>query len=107
MGQKMDQSPRAGTAGKERPGFARRMLRAISPGAYFGQMAGAIHGLREFLWLGLALVYPVWVLVTLAVVALYGLLVALLWVIFLPLRLFLRVTHRGSYARAGREAARS
>jgi hypothetical protein len=34
--------------------------------------------------------------------ALYGVVVAVLWVLLLPLRMYMRATHQGNYARADR-----
>jgi hypothetical protein len=82
-----------------------KVLSAMNPRAYFGTMGGVVHGVREFVWLGMAFVYPVWVVGLLVTLLAYWMLVAALWVLFMPLRLFMRVTHKGNYARTDREAA--
>jgi hypothetical protein len=81
--------------------FGVKAIYAINPRVFFSRMAGGLtHGLREFVWLGLAFVYPVWVVGVLATLVLYWVLVAGLWLLFVPLRLYMRATHQGNYARA-------
>jgi hypothetical protein len=83
--------------------FPAKAIYAMHPGLFFGRLGGGlVHGLREFVWLGAAFVYPVWVIGLLVMLALYGVVVAVLWVLLLPLRMYMRATHQGNYARADR-----
>jgi hypothetical protein len=91
------------TTSSEEQSFALKVFSAMHPRAYYGQYSGLVPGLREFVWLGLTFVYPVWLVALLLALVLryvlYYVLVAVLWVLFIPVRLFVRVTHRGDFAR--------
>ncbi len=75
-----------------------RLLRTLSLRAYFGSMSSLPLGLREFVWLGMAFAYPGLALIVVAVLMAYTVLVTAAWLLFSPLRLFMRATHRGDYA---------
>jgi hypothetical protein len=65
----------------------------MGPRFYFSMASGYPLVVRLFLWLCLALVYPVWVFVVLCGLAAYYVLYAVLWIIFLPLRMWMKARH--------------
>ena len=61
-----------------------RALAYMGPRFYFSQAEGYPGPIKWFLWLAMVFVYPVWIFVVLFGLAAYGVLYALLWVVFAP-----------------------
>ncbi len=70
-----------------------RVRASLGPRFYFSMAAGYPLLIKVFLWFCLALVYPVWVVAVLFSLVCYYVLYAVLWTLFLPLRLWLKVRH--------------
>ena len=75
-----------------------RMLKAMSLRFVLSQADGYPVGIKQFLQFCLILIYPAWVVGILAMAAIYYPCYAVLWVVFWPLRAWMKKNRPEDYA---------
>jgi YggT family protein len=76
----------------------KRMLKAMSPRFVWSMADGYPVVIKQFLQFCLILIYPAWVAGVLFSAAVYYLIYAALWVLFAPVRLFMKKHRPDEYA---------
>jgi YggT family protein len=79
--------------------MSKRAWATAKPGFVLGQADGYPAGVKQFLQFCLVLIYPAWVFAVLAGLALYG----VLWVVFSPLRVWMKRKDPEAYAASQRK----
>jgi hypothetical protein len=76
----------------------RRLLQSMSPRFVWSQADGYPGVIKQFLQFCLILVYPAWVFGMLASAAIYGAVYSVLWVVFWPVRAWMKKNRPEDYA---------
>jgi hypothetical protein len=76
----------------------RRLLQSMSPRFVWSQADGYPVVIKQFLQFCLILVYPAWVFGMLASAAIYGAVYSVLWVVFWPVRAWMKKYRPQDYA---------
>lgn len=85
------------------PSTGQRMLAAMNPRFVLSLADGYPIGVKQFLQLCLILIYPAWLFGVLASAALYYTVYATLWVLFWPLRAWMKKNRPDDYAASQRK----
>lgn len=80
------------------PPVTRRMLGALHPRSVWSMADGYPVVVRQLLQLCLIIVYPAWVVGLLVMLTFYGATYGLLWVLFWPLRMWMKRNRPDDYA---------
>lgn len=83
--------------------FGRRLLSAMRPRFWFSQAEGYPVGIKQFLQFCLLLTYPAWLFAALVFGAIYYLVYPVLWVLFWPLRAWMKTNRPEEYAASQRK----
>jgi YggT family protein len=76
----------------------KRLLKAMSPRFVWSQAEGYPVGIKQFLQFCLILIYPAWVVGVLFMAALYYAIYGPLWLLFWPLRTWMKKNRPEDYA---------
>lgn len=76
----------------------KRMIKAMNPRFLLSMADGYPVVLKQFLWFCLILIYPAWLLGVLAAAAVYYTVYGVLWVLFAPVRLWMKKNRPEDYA---------
>lgn len=85
------------------PSTGRRMLTMMDPRFLLALARGYPVGVKQFLWFSLLLIYPAWLFAILASAALYYAVYATLWVLFWPVRAWMKRNRPDDYAASQRK----
>jgi YggT family protein len=80
------------------PSVGRRMLTMMDPRFLLALATGYPVGVKQFLWFCLILIYPGWLFAVLVSAALYLSVYGTLWVLFWPVRAWMRKNRPDDYA---------
>lgn len=80
------------------PGAGRRMLAMMRPRYLLSMADGYPAGLRQLVQFGLLIAYPAWLFAVVVSELVYGAVYALLWVLFWPLRAWMKRNRPEGYA---------
>ncbi|WP_234806008.1 hypothetical protein [Mycolicibacterium insubricum] len=98
---------RAGATGaaedRRAPGAGRQMLAMMRPGYLLSMAYGYPAGLRQLLQFGLLIAYPVWLGAVVFSELVYGAVYAVLWVLFWPVREWMKRNRPEDYAASQRK----
>ena len=80
------------------PSVGKRLLKSMSPRFVWSMADGYPVGIKQFLQFCLILIYPAWLVGVMASAAVYFSVYGVLWVLFAPIRLWMKKNRPDDYA---------